>query len=47
MPGGGREALPEGAPGHRAGVTQINMEALDSYGHPCPGGQLGAFSGLD
>lgn len=46
-PGGGREALPEGVAGHRAGVTQINAEALDSCGHRYLGGQRGAFSGLD
>lgn len=44
---GGREALPEGVTGRRAGVTLINVEALDSHGHRCLGGQRGAFSGLD
>lgn len=46
-PIGGREALPEGVTGRRAGVTLINVEALDSHGHRCLGGQRGAFSGLD
>lgn len=28
-------------------MTLINVEALDSHGHRCLGGQRGAFSGLD
>lgn len=36
-PIGGREALPEGVTGRRAGVTEINVEALDSHGIFWPG----------